>query len=249
MKFLLILALCGWTSFGQTSKAKPDFKRDKKIDPVKLIEEMLDRVPEDKTELIGTLKIRDGNGKSRRIPIQWITSVTKDDWNDIYRTHPLNGRIPPEQLTVIHKAGMTNQYKYRRDGEPVSEIATNLFIPFATSDFWVADFGMEFLRWPNPKHLENEMRGSRACHVIETRNPNPLPGAYSRVVSWIDIDTKGLYIAEAYDSKDKLLKEFSVRAVKNGRIKALEIRNDQTDSKTILEFEFEVPIKKESDSP
>ena len=60
---------------------------------------------------------------------------------------------------------------------------------------------------------------------------------------------KGLYIAEAYDSKNKLLKEFSVRAVKNGRIKALEIRNAQTDSKTILEFDLEVPIKKESDSP
>lgn len=248
MKFLLIFALSAFTSFAQATKAKPDFKRDKKIDAAALIAEMLDRVPEDKTELIGTLKIRDGNGKSRRIPIRWVTRVGANDWNDVYQT-PDKEVIPPEQLIVVHHAGSTNRYSYKRNGQHVPEAATNLFIPFATSDFWIADFGLEFLRWPNPKHLENEMRGSRACRVIETRNPNPQLGAYSRVVSWIDIDTKGLYIAEAYDSKNKLLKEFSVRSVKNGRIKALEIRNDQTDSKTILEFEVEVPIKKESDSP
>ena len=249
MKFLFILALFVSTSWAQGTKANPDFKRDEKIDAAALLAEILDRVPEDKTELFGTLKIRDGNGKSRRIPILWTTLVGQGDWNDVYQTPKDKSPIPPEQLTVIHRAGATNQYKYLRSGQPVPAAATNLFVPFATSDFWIADFGLEFLRWPNPKHLENEMRSSRACRVIETRNPNPQPGAYSRVLSWIDIDTKGLYIAEAYDSKNKLLKEFSVRAVKNGRIKALEIRNDQTDSKTILEFDLEVPIKKESDSP
>jgi len=248
MKYVLILALCVLSSFAQGAKAKPEINRDKKIDAAALLTEILDRVPDDKTELQGMLKIRDGNGKSRRVPIRWMTRVGENDWNDVYRT-PSNSVIPPEQLIVVHRSGATNQYTYKRDGQLVPEAVTNLFIPFATSDFWLADFGLEFLRWPNPKHLETEMRGSRACYVIETRNPNPQPGVYARVVSWIDIDTKGLYIAEAYDSKNKLLKEFSVRGVKNGRIKELQIRNDQTDSNTTLEFDLEVPIKKESDSP
>ena len=75
MKFVLILALCVWSSFAQGAKAKPEINRDQKIDAAALIAEILDRVPDDKTELQGTLKIRDGNGKSRRVPIRWMTQV------------------------------------------------------------------------------------------------------------------------------------------------------------------------------
>jgi len=46
---------------------------------------------------------------------------------------------------------------------------------------------------------------------VESRNPEPKPGAYSRVLSWFDFETSGIILAEAYDHNDKLLKDFSIQ--------------------------------------
>ena len=49
--------------------------------------------------------------------------------------------------------------------------------------------------------------------------------------------------AEVYDSENRLLKEFSVGSVKKVRgrweLKDMEIRNEQTDSLTRLEFDLD----------
>ena len=37
------------------------------------------------------------------------------------------------------------------------------------------------------------------------------PGSYARVLSWIDFETSGIILAEAYDQNGKLLKEFSIQ--------------------------------------
>jgi hypothetical protein len=248
MKLLLVFALCLSSAFAQGTKSNPTAVQDRKIDAKTLLAEIVFREPTERTEMVGTLKIRSAEGKSRRVPVRWITKPGNGDWNDVYQT-PEKSEIPPEQLIIVHREGVTNRYTYLRNGAPIADISTNLFIPFGTSDFCLADFGLEFMHWPNPKHLKTEMRNSRACYVIETRNPTPQPGAYGRVLCWIDTEHRGLYRAEAYDAKDQLLKEFSVRGVSKGRIKALHIRNEQTDSSTLLEFDLEVPLQKESDSP
>ena len=90
-------------------------------------------------------------------------------------------------------------------------------VPFAGSDFWLADLGLEFLNWPTQRLLRKEIRRGQSCAVLESVNPHPAPGAYSRVVSWIDIETDGIINAEAYDSKGKLLKEFAVTSLKKVR--------------------------------
>ena len=115
--------------------------------------------------------------------------------------------------------------------------------PFAGSDFWIADLGLEFFHWPEQKILKPyEMRRGRACHVLESTNPNPSPNGYSRVVSWIDNETLGIVQAEAYDAKGELLKEFYPKSFKkvNGQweLQEMEIRNDRTGSRTRLEFEL-----------
>jgi hypothetical protein len=140
---------------------------------------------------------------------------------------------------------MTNHYDFKRDGKPVPEAATNIFVPFGTSDFWIADFGLEFLRWPNPKQIKTEMRHSRPCYVIETINPHPESGGYARVRSWIDTEYGGLIRAEGYTRDGKLLKEFQINNFKKdseGRwqLKAVTIRNEQTDTSTRLEFDLEL---------
>lgn len=115
-------------------------------------------------------------------------------------------------------------------------------IPFADSDFWIADLGLEFFHWPEQKILRHEMRRGRSCKVLESINPSPSTNGYSRVVSWIDNESGGIVHAEAYDAKDKLLKEFDPKSFKkvNGQweLQDMEIRNVQTGSRTRLEFDL-----------
>jgi hypothetical protein len=245
MKFFFCVLLV-WSSagaFAQGVKANPAPAPDKPIDAKKLLEEIAGNPPKAASEVVGVLKIRNASGKIREIPIKWSIRPGEGDWNDLYQT-PVRGDIPAEDLIVIHRAGMPNKYDYRRDGKTVAEAVTNLFLPFATSDFYIADLGLEFLHWPNPKHVKTEMRSNRACYVIDTANPRPAADAYGRVRCWIDTESGGLIRAEAFDSKDKLFKEFEIAHVKKveGRwqISELVIRNEQTDSKTRLLFDLNV---------
>ena len=112
---------------------------------------------------------------------------------------------------------------------------------FAGSDFSVSDLRLEFLHWPDQKILKPyEMRRGRSCKVLESINPNPSPGAYSRVVSWIDNETLGIVQAEAYDVKGKLLKEFYPKDFKkvNGQweVGEMEMINDETGSRSWIKF-------------
>jgi hypothetical protein len=116
-------------------------------------------------------------------------------------------------------------------------------IPFADSDFWVADLGLEFLHWPEQRLLKKEMRRGQFCNVLESLNPQLGAVGYRRVVSWLDIDTGGIVHSEAYDAKNKLLKEFDPKEFKkvSGRweLRGMEIRNLKERSRTRLEFDLE----------
>jgi hypothetical protein len=89
--------------------------------------------------------------------------------------------------------------------------------PFAGTDFWLADLGMEFLHWPSSALLRKEMRRGRSCKVLESTNPQLGKGAYGRVRSWIDSESAQLIRAEAYDSENRLLKEFSPGQCEEGK--------------------------------
>lgn len=122
-------------------------------------------------------------------------------------------------------------------------VGTLTMHPFAHSDFWLADLGLEFLHWPAQKVLKKELKKGQSCAVLESCIAELATNGYSRVVSWIDIDTGGIVQAEAYDAKGKLLKEFEVKELEkiNGRMEVSEIqmRNVQTGSRTLLRFKFE----------
>ena len=116
--------------------------------------------------------------------------------------------------------------------------------PFAGSDFSPADLGLEFLHWPAQKLIKGEMRMGRWCDVLESAHPQPPPGAYARVVSWVDHETGGLIRAEAHDARGRLVKTFSLRNFKkvDGRwqLKEMEIINETADTRTRLEFDLTV---------
>jgi len=115
-------------------------------------------------------------------------------------------------------------------------------IPFANSDFWLADLGLEFFHWPQQKVLKKEFHDNCASVVLESTNPNPATNGYSRVVSRIEEDSGGLMEATAYDFAGRKLKEFRVKSLKKihgqWQVESVIMENVQTGSRTRLEFDL-----------
>jgi hypothetical protein len=215
-----------------------------------LVQDLLTRVPPENTQILGLLKIRSPDGPITEIPTKMVVRISSETWEDSYEAQPTSGR-PGEVLVVRHRGVQPNEYLYgrfeKRGDEPKLEpvSGSKLFQPFAGSDFYLADLGLEFLHWPSQKIVKKEMRKSRSCRVIESINPDPVSDGYSRVLSWIDFETSNLIMAQGYDADNRLLKEFSIRSIRRNEGKAqlreIEMRNDQTDSRTRLEFNLDLP--------
>lgn len=214
-----------------------------------------------------------GKGQRQEIPLRTVTTVTGTSWLTIYETLSNTNARGGEKLLVTHNGTQPNHYTLAQIGSngaieaeqhargggaapdnptvgcPASAPATNpplaelTMRPFAGSDFWLVDLGLEFLHWPGQKVLKKELKKGQSCAVLESKLPEPITNSYSRVVAWIDIDTGGIVQADAYDAKGKLLKEFEVKELEkvNGRMEVTEIqmRNVQTGSRTTLRFNFE----------
>jgi len=198
-----------------------------------------------------TLMIRPAKGRKREVPLRTVTTLSATNWVALYETLPSTNAPDGQRLTVIHHGLPPNTYA-------LSALQTNgvvdrtelpervlTMLPFANSDFWVVDLGLEFLHWPAQKLLKKELKKGQSCAVLESQSPGPATNSYSRVVSWIDIDTGGIVLAEAYDARGKLLKEFELKEAEkvNGqwKVSELQMRNLQTGSRTTLKFNFGKP--------
>ena len=174
---------------------------------------------------------------------KWETSytcrvlVTATNWTSYYSAQRGTNALPG--FSVEHRDGQPNLY---RDDAGRVISGSQLNVAFAESDFWRSDLGLEFFHWPEQRVLKWEMKRSFGCKVLESKNPNPTAGSYSRVLSWIHEETGGLIQAEAYDGRGKLLKEFRPTETEkvNGRheLKEMEIENVQTGSRTELTFDL-----------
>lgn len=213
-----------------------------------LVRELRNRRPARETEITGVLRNRAPRQPIYRVPMKLSIEFTTNGWRDIYETEHIQFH-PAEILIIEHEIGAPTKYFYGRSTDPAvppkpEPLSTNrIWRTFANSDFYVADFGLQFLHWPEQRVIDREMRKSRSCRVVESINPNPTPSEYSRVLSWLDYETGNLIMAEAYDHENKLLKEFAVKEISRseGRVelREIEIRNAQTDSRTNLEFDVE----------
>jgi hypothetical protein len=230
---------------------------DAEIQGRQLARQLCEAQPAENFTNTGVLQIRDGKGKTSKIPIKFGTIVTTTNWSSIYELSPrdfVTNTLTPIKLVVLHDSSNSNQYRLtfciggdsgpRWTKERSDFVATLSF----AGDFGVADLGLEFFHWPEQKILKHEMRRGRACKVLESTNldsssTHPFPPiCYSRVVSWIDNESGGIVQAEAYDLNNKLLKEFAPKSFKkvNGQweLQEMEIRNVQTGSRTRLEFDL-----------
>jgi hypothetical protein len=244
----LLLAAVSF-GFGQTSTAVTNPAEATRLGR-ELAAELRSRPPADNATLTGVLKIRAPGGQREQVPLRFQTCVTATNWLAIYETTAPAANTVRTKLIVTHHRSRPNEYLLLEMNEPAGGTdTTNLLtgnatmIPFAGSDFWLADLGLEFLHWPTQRVIKKEMRRGQFCHVLESTNPKPAPNVYARVVSWIDLDTGGIVQAEAYDPQDRLIKEFAPKEFKKvdgqWQLREMEIRNLREGSRTRLEFELE----------
>ena len=216
-----------------------------------LVQELLALWPGENSVQNGVLRIWDGRKPRAVVPVRCSIIVTPTHWTSVYETvggaSDADTPAPRQRLAVTHRSQAPNTYELeRRDAACVQRrtpVGEELMQPFADSDFWLADLGLEFLHWPEQKVLRREMKRGRSCVVLESRRPGPATQGYVRVVSWIDRESGGIVQAEAFDTRDRKLKEFAPKSFKkiNGQwqLQEMEIRNVQTGSRTRLEFTLE----------
>ncbi len=211
-------------------------------DPIKaaaagreLAEQMRSLRPESSFTNTGTLFIRASRRAKWQVSYTCRVHVTETNWTSYYSAMRDGKQLPG--FSVEHRVGERNVY---RDDAGNILTETQINAPFAGSDFWLMDLGLEFFYWPEQRVLKWEMKRSFGCRVLESRNPNPAADGYSRVLTWIHEKTGAIIQAEAYDVRGKLWKEFRPTEVEkvNGQheLKEMEIENVRTRSSTRLEF-------------
>jgi hypothetical protein len=263
-RVFLTLASVLFLAFAATAQTTNSLS-DAEVKGQQLAQQLCEIRPTENLTNAGILEIR-SNGTSVTYPIEFKAIVFKTNWLSVYKVtlvhydNDKNFGDENEIITVVHTEQATNFYKLQDrfiygmkvNGqigsiEPAGgseRIISNkrTMVPFGKSDFWIADLGLEFSHWPGQKVLKHETRRARACTVLESTNPDPSPGSYSHVDSWVDDETLGIVHAEAYDANGKLLKVFDPKSFKkvNGQweLQDMEIRNVQTGSRTWIKFDL-----------
>jgi hypothetical protein len=198
----------------------------------------------------GKLEVTTRDDKTFSIPFQYLVTTTATNWLISYAGFP--GEKESETLAITIAPGQSNHYALSSGGggsngaagSRVLELrSADLVRPFAGTDFWVFDLGLEFLYWPQQRVLRHEMRSSLSCWVLESTTPSPVPAGYARVLSWVTVEYgEALLHAKAYDKAGKLVKEFSIGSVVkvNGQpeLKSMKIRNLRTGQETELKFDL-----------
>jgi hypothetical protein len=241
MKFPVALAcllISAATSFAQSETATN--LSSAQLEGRALAHEILTQRPDKDFTADGKLKLRTADGQRGEVALHFATLVTSDtNWTT---TYAVTGVTNGAQLTVTHHGDAANEYAFSEAGKNSKPTGAKVMTPFAGSDFWLADLGLEFFHWPEQTVLKSERRRSRNCRVLESVNPLPTADGYSRVVTWIDRESSGVVHADAYDAEGKLLKEFEPKEFKkvNGQwqLQEMEIRNVQKNSRTTIVFQL-----------
>lgn len=216
------------------------------VDPVKLGQALAHQLrsagPSDTSDFTGMLKISKP-GFTNAVPIACRIDARQDGWTVTYETKT-GGDQPPQRLAIEHAPNKPSVYRYAEGKADLRELKRHeLTLPLAGSDFWLMDLGLEFLHWQQQRVTDFEMRRSRSCRILESRDPQPVPGGYVRVLSWVDVETDGILRAEAYDARGEQLKEFKVGSFKKVKgeyqLQDMEIRNPRAKTRTKLEFDLQ----------
>jgi hypothetical protein len=248
LKIWALLRVCFWLlPLLAAAQPKSELRNPAPIPPTEgerlgreLVADLLSQKPAETSTVTGVLQIRTADRKVRQVPVTFEIFPTPTHTISTYQTTTGSDAV---KLTVRQAPGQQNEYELKEGSSAPKKLAGDqTMVPFAGSDFWIGDLGLEFLHWPKQRVLRKEMSRSVFCHVLESINPNPAPGAYSKVQSWVGADKPGIVIvlAEAFDAKGSKLKEFKPNKLEKvdgqWQLEEMEIHNFQTRSRTRIEF-------------
>jgi len=234
------------------AQPKAEIRRPIVPDPVEaqkagqaLVADVLAQKPAGDATNTGTILIHRPGAATLSVPVTFGVTVTPTNWLNTYEAAAA-GAQPATRLTVIHAEQQPNQYRIETGlGEANATVLAGeqSAIPFAGSDFWVCDLGLEFFHWPKQALLRKELKRGQSCSVLESSNPHPGAGAYARVVAWLDNDSGGIIFAEAFDAQDRKIKEFEPKGFKKvhgqWQLEGMQIRNLATGTRTRIEFHLD----------
>lgn len=240
--FLLAGGLTGLAAGPQISA--PIVPADPAAAGRELVAQLLAMRPEANLTNEAVLRVFSRNTLRFEVPVQITVQAGETSWSTTYRTEGTN-QEHAAAFTVTHFPDRPNEYRVATDA--TNEFKTlpgdQAFVPFADSDYLLADLGLEFLHWPTQRLLRKELCRSQSCNKLESIAPPGQTNGYVRVISWFDIDTGGPVLCEAYDANGRQVKEFKPNDVKkvNGEwhVEEMEINNFPAKTKTILHFNLE----------
>jgi len=187
----------------------------------------------------GTLRIKAKRQPPVKMAYTCRVEVTQTNWTSYYSVVRGTNTLPG--FSVEHREGHPNIY---RDDAGKALSGSQIDVALAGSDFWLSDLGLEFFHWPEQRVLRWEMKNV-GCKVLESKNLTPSATGYSRVLSWIHDESRGIVRAEAYDAQGKLLKEFRPTEFErvNGGLQLTEMvmENVKTDSYSTLILDSQSP--------
>ena len=190
----------------------------------------------------GSIRIRSRQTGRTSVPVNFRTLAVGGVLINEYSTN--KGR-----LTVRAEFGKDTRYEWQSPDQPLKVLnGEEAMQSFVGADFWMADLGLEMLRWPNQNVVERKLRRGELCSVLVSRPAKVVEGGYSKVISWVDEDSMGIVRAEIFDAQGKLLKVFEPKAFRKidgqWHLKEMEMRNEQTNSRTAIVFDLEVAKEK-----
>jgi hypothetical protein len=213
-----------------------------------LAEEIRSAVPQENSDIHGVFWIKCGTNKTQ-VPVTCQVKIHEGTWETIYQT-AATAAAGAERLVISHSTNGPNRYAYARapkPGAPLPEatpvLPADLDAPFGGSDFSLGELGLEFLHWPGQCRLKGEQRLGQPCYVLESTRSQI--GGVVRIKAWIDEESLGPLVCEAYDSNGDKIKEFSLDhksfkkdARGHWRLEEMGIDNKKTHSHTDLKFDM-----------
>lgn len=202
-----------------------------------LAAELCSAAPEEGSTVRGTIHIHSG-AYHASIPLVGRIEAGSNSWRTVYDAGH-------DHFVVIHSTNGPNQYLASVNGGPTNSIpADQAALPLAGSDFSLADLGLDFLHWPIQELGKGEMRLGQPCYVLDSSRPaSAAPDGITHIRSYIDKQTGGILMAEAYGPGGAVLKSFSLhgsffRKV-NGqwRLEKMEMSDRRKHSQTIIQFD------------
>jgi hypothetical protein len=201
----------------------------------RLAQQISSGAPDENSEIHGTIRIHAGDFRTN-IPVVCKVEIAGNSWRTVY--------VAGSQiLIVVHSTNGPNQYFTVANSNQTNAIASaDTDIPLAGSDFSLTDLGLDFLHWPTQVEQKGEMRLGQPCYVLDSINGRS--DGIVRIRCYIDKQSGGIILADAYNAAGDVLKEFSLHGSSfkkvNGqwRLEHMEMSDHRKHSQTVIQFDI-----------